>query len=387
MSRSKSLIALLASVLSIASLAGGPARADVTVVIRGSYGVSAGLALDPTMTRRINAVLNPTIYFKGNSCRFDSDVLSEIYNYSRNIVMTINNEQQIYFVTKTGRAQEKAFNQLFDLNTDEDHYRNIHRTVTHIHCNGHKCVRYITTFAFQRPGYYDIDYRIVEIDALDVKGFTPQRTPDGEIVVPGVPLKYVFQKWNSLGTISAQMQAASISTAPLTASTFAVGKDFRLASRAEVVGSEDTGSSFEIPTSLMSGRVADPYVYLNDDTGFDSEQALIKARKFEVAAALARSLAARHHNNKLGPVYLALADHSQSMDKGDQAWGWYSLVVTVDDNPADLVRAHKGLGDYYAGNKDVDDARKQYQAIINLPGAAQADKDQATAELERLSTQ
>lgn len=152
----------------------------------------------------------------------------------------------------------------------------------------------------------------------------------------------------------------------------------------EVGRSDRTLGSSTQPVELkgyMSAKAVDPYGSLTEAAALAKAHAFIDKGRFDNAAALATSMDKRGLTGKLGPIYNALGDHASSASKFNEAWGWYMLTIQHSTDSTYVAHAHFGIADYFKTIGEPDKATAEFQAIIDLPGVADADKSRAQSEL------
>jgi len=358
-----------------------PTHADVTVTMRGSFAVNGDIKPSQTTVDRMNLLLNSTQYYRGESERIDFGNYSVIARDNRPAAILIDLSTRRYRAFNINSINiASAVKQLLTKVDPDVSLSIVSNRMTTIKFDGHRCHRYITQFTVSFPSQATgAGYTFDEIYAIDFPGIGRTRQSLNGSKVRGVYLRGTMLTTSPYFGMTVQTQAVGISTQAIAAETFGLSDDYTKSNKPSSLSFDSVGKG------VMSAKPTDPYINLNQFTGADKAQKLITAGKFDDAGDLVRSLAKRNLNGKLGPIYNLLGDHSISMNKRDEAWGWYSLAVTTSDEPADLIHAHFALADYYTANRDIDHATKQLQAILDLPTATQTDKDKAADLMKSLT--
>ncbi|MGO8672914.1 MAG: thioredoxin family protein [Capsulimonadaceae bacterium] len=141
-----------------------------------------------------------------------------------------------------------------------------------------------------------------------------------------------------------------------------------------------------IPVGDMRGSFADPYESLTAAKGIALANACIRKHDYTRAGKVARALTKAGKGKSLGHLYNMLGDAAQIAGTPAAAWGWYDLTIQHSTDPDCLSHAYLQIGEYDATTDNIDAARTNYQALIDLATASDDVRDKARELLAQLDS-
>lgn len=371
------------------------ARADVTIVMQGEVELSPTIDLPRSLTNLLYEMLDATMYYHGHFVRLESDLGVDVNDVAdgESHVIERQSGRSIYgrepegpfslheylIAFRRGASGAMGSNITFDYSVVSNHPSTF---------RGHRCRTYTMkgSLTVDDTGA-SIGISALEIRAIDFPDIKPPVSTINGVRLVGVPLYVALNLRGPRGDWDFHVQAASISTEKLSPDAFNM-HEYVPTVTAEGDSSESSrgvsakGSSTSLSDVNQDFNAWDSY---SEKAGLRKAAALIKANRFSDAEALVRSLTRRGLTSKLPPIYNELGDNAVIDGRNDVAWGWYTLAVEYGTAPADIVKAHFALAKYALGNDDTDDAAKNLQAIIDLPGASPDDVSNATNQLNQIT--